>query len=137
MQRRVVKRASSILIMITLLASQAFGAALCPSICDSLKKVTIEKTSSHCHREKPAEDSSQEMPIDCNVMAMLDALSTFNISSNALEVSRFDFENSLFLDTEEFQLSILTFTNSRIAIFSELPPIRKQSLYILNQSFLI
>lgn len=121
----------------TLLASQAFGAALCPSICDNLKKETVETTSSSCHQEQPAEKPTREMPADCNIMVMLDALSTFHVSSYVLEVSKLDFEKNLFTTTEDSHFSDMAFADPGLTVFSKSPPISKRPIYILIQSFLI
>ena len=120
-----------------MLASQAFGAALCPTICDNLYNETVENTSSNCHQEEPTEQSGQEMPADCNIMVMLDALSTFNVTSSALEVTKFDFEKDLFKATEDSQSDILALADQGLLAISKSPPIKKRPIYILIQSFLI
>ena len=128
-----VKKIALLITLTTLLASQAFGAALCPSVCESLKSQTSESASAGCHQEMPTE----EMPADCSVMAMLETLSTFNVSSNALEGTKFDFEKTLFKATEESQFATLAFADPSLLVIGKSPPFKQRPIYILIQSFLI
>ena len=111
----MVKKLTLLITLTTLLASQAFGAALCPSICDNLNKEVVEEASSHCHQEPQKEESSQEMPADCNIMAMLETLSTFHVSSYAVEVPKIEIEKDV-LAGSEIELADLVIDQSSGAV---------------------
>ncbi|MCB0351026.1 MAG: hypothetical protein KDD38_07570 [Bdellovibrionales bacterium] len=126
----------AVLTFVALFASQAFGAALCPTLCSNVQMPQVEKASSHCQQKDNKMSTPVDMPLDCSVMAMLKSLSVLNISN-------VDFAKNCIDDTQfvvHFENPVQVLHNVAVLrpyISGKAPPLRARPLFLLNQSFII
>ena len=132
-----MKRIVVLITLVTLMASQALGAALCPSVCESLNTKPVETQTASCHQEEQGEPASQEMPDDCEIMVMIDTFSVFQVTSHSVELSR----ANLILDftansVRDYVTHLVASTNLNFTL-GKSPPVGTQPIYLLNQNFRI
>jgi len=73
----------------TLISSQAFGASLCPSICDNSQNIQVTQSEAPpCHQIKSEKKSSSDMPEDCGVMVLLKVLTTYDLNASTLGIDK-------------------------------------------------
>jgi hypothetical protein len=135
-----MKRFILLITLSTLLVSQAFGSALCPSVCKALKPAQAIEEAPSCHKPSKKQEPANEMPMDCGIQTMINSLSTFNVSTNILSVDfNFDREIKVFSAFDLFIPVLQRLTNNTFSFHyrSTHPPGVHRPIYLLNQSYLI
>jgi hypothetical protein len=131
-----------------LLAGQAYGAALCVSLCSQIHEssgVSSQNSNGHCHQAQVNSPKSvregevdSKLPSDCNIMSLLTASPALSVSDIQFELTTprakgFSSLNA-WIETQlfSFTASILLTDNIHWS-----PPGRSVPLYSLMQKFLI
>tara|TARA_B100001248_G_scaffold227481_1_gene185944 strand:- start:11484 stop:11897 length:414 start_codon:yes stop_codon:yes gene_type:complete len=137
-----VKLLINIFTLVILLSSQAFGASLCPSICDTSsidKSISMAQSElPPCHRSQPEKQPLNNMPDNCEVMNLLKILSSYHLNIYSLDANFSSQAQDILLSYNGLNRQDFNVTNHYINNFvTENVLKNNRPIYLLIQKYII